>query len=277
MVNMANMASTENTENIDPSLFEIAIWRDWKWAKRMKGIYDIHCHIVPGVDDGAKDLKTSVRMLQKEYDDGVRNIIATPHFRYDMFEPSLEQVKKQFLRVRKAAAEIGEDGIQMYLGCELHSSMDMTDCLKKGERLTMSGSRYVLTEFRTSDEKSYIRERVQALIRKGYYPIIAHVERYHSVVKNGLDFIDELRDMGAYIQMNADSIIGEDGFMIKRFCKKVIKEEMLDFVGSDGHDLARRTPHIGKCYDKIEKMMGTDYADMIFISNPECIINNERF
>ena len=52
----------------------------------MKGIYDIHCHIVPGVDDGAKDLKTSVRMLQKEYDDGVRNIIATPHFRYDRSE-----------------------------------------------------------------------------------------------------------------------------------------------------------------------------------------------
>lgn len=140
----------------------------------------------------------------------------------------------------------------------------------------MSGSRYVLTEFRTSDEKSYIRERVQALIRKGYYPIIAHVERYHSVVKSGLDFIDELRDMGAYIQMNADSIIGEDGFMIKRFCKKVIKEEMLILWGLTVM-IHRRTPHIGKCYDKIEKMMGTDYADMIFISNPECIINNERF
>ena len=225
----------------------------------MKGIYDIHCHIVPGVDDGAKNLKMSVGMLQKEYDDGVRNIIATPHFRYDMFEPSLD------------------DGIQMYLGCELHSSMDMTECLKNGERLTMAGSRYVLTEFRTSDEKSYIRERVQALIRRGYYPIVAHVERYRSVVKGGLDFIDELRDMGAYIQMNADSIIGEDGFTVKRFCKKVIKEEMLDFVGSDGHDLAGRAPHIGKCYKKIEKMMGTDYADTIFISNPECIINNERF
>ena len=55
----------------------------------MKGIYDIHCHIVPGVDDGAENLKMSVRMLQKEYDDGVRGIIATPHFRYDMFEPSM--------------------------------------------------------------------------------------------------------------------------------------------------------------------------------------------
>lgn len=62
----------------------------------MKGIYDIHCHIVPGVDDGAENLKMSVRMLQKEYDDGVRGIIATPHFRYDMFEPSMELVKKQF-------------------------------------------------------------------------------------------------------------------------------------------------------------------------------------
>ena len=170
----------------------------------MKGIYDIHCHIVPGVDDGAENLKMSVRMLQKEYDDGVRGIIATPHFRYDMFEPSMELVKKQFLRLRKAAREIGDEGIEMYLGCELHSSMDMADCLKRGERLTMAGSRYVLAEFRTSDEKSYIRERIQALIRNGYYPIVAHVERYRSVVKSGIDFIDELRDMGAYIQMNAD-------------------------------------------------------------------------
>ena len=243
----------------------------------MKGIYDIHCHIVPGVDDGAKSLKMSVSMLQKEYDDGVRGIIATPHFRYDMFEPSAELVRKQFLRLQKVAGEIGEDGIRMYLGCELHSSMDMTDCLKKGERLTMSGSRYVLTEFRTSDEKSYIRERVQALIRRGYYPIIAHVERYQAVMKGGLDFIDELRDMGAYIQMNADSIIGRDGFTVKRFCKKVIREEMLDFVGSDGHDMEKRTPHMGKCYEKVRKMMGEEYADMLFISNPECIINNERF
>ena len=129
----------------------------------------------------------------------------------------------------------------------------------------------MLTEFRTSDEKSYIRERVQALIRKGYYPIIAHVERYHSVVKNGLDFIDELRDMGAYIQMNADSIIGEDGFMIKRFCKKVIKEEMLDFVGSDGHRQNERIPEIGRCVEKVEKTMGTEYAKKIFIKNPRKI------
>ena len=243
----------------------------------MKGLYDIHCHILPGVDDGSRNMEESLWMLNKEYNEGVRHVILTPHFRYDMFEPHMNIVTRQFMQLRRAAMNIGEDGMRLYLGCELHSSMDMADCLKRGERLTMAGSRYVLAEFRTSDEKSYIRERIQALIRNGYYPIVAHVERYRSVVKSGIDFIDELRDMGAYIQMNADSIIGDDGFMVKRFCKKVMKEEMLDFVGSDGHDMGKRTPHLGKAYEKVAKMMGEDYADMIFISNPECILNNERF
>ena len=87
----------------------------------MKELYDMHCHIVPGVDDGACDMKMSVRMLQKEYEDGVRCIIATPHFRYDMFEPSQQLILHNFLKLKEKAEEIGEEGIQMYLGCELHA------------------------------------------------------------------------------------------------------------------------------------------------------------
>lgn len=233
----------------------------------MKGIYDIHCHIIPGVDDGSKNLEMSRWMLQKEYDEGVRHIIATPHFRYDMFEASLNAVKKQFLRVKAAAEEIG---IELYLGCELHASMDMAACLKSGERLTMAGSRYVLTEFSTIDQKSYIRDRCQELIRWGYYPIIAHVERYRAV-KGDLDFVDELRSMGAYIQVNTDSITGKDGFTIKRFCKKLIKEDLLDFVGTDGHDKSKRVPEISRCCNQIEKVMGSGYAKKIFIDNPKKI------
>ena len=69
----------------------------------MTGLYDIHCHLLPGVDDGAKSLEESKWLLRKEYEDGVRNIIVTPHFRYKMFEPSLETVKRQFLRLQQAA------------------------------------------------------------------------------------------------------------------------------------------------------------------------------
>ena len=91
----------------------------------MKGLYDIHCHILPGVDDGARNMEESLWMLNKEYQEGVRHVILTPHFRYDMFEPHMNIVTRQFMQLRRAAMNIGDEGMRLYLGCELHSSMDM--------------------------------------------------------------------------------------------------------------------------------------------------------
>ena len=235
----------------------------------MTGLYDIHCHLLPGVDDGAKSLEESKWLLRKEYEDGVRNIIVTPHFRYKMFEPSLETVKRQFLRLQQAAEEVAGD-LTLYLGCELHSSMDMVSCLRKGERLTMAGSRYVLVEFSYGDEKAYIKERVQQLKLNGYNPIVAHEERYKAT-RGDLHFVDELKDLGAYIQVNADTISGKDGFGVKRFAKKLMKQDLLDFVGTDGHRKTERTPDMGKCYLQMVKTMGEDYTREILVKNPRKI------
>lgn len=235
----------------------------------MRGIYDIHCHILPGVDDGSKSMEESKWMLRKEYEDGVRRIIVTPHFRYDMFEPSMQTVKKQFLRLQAAAAEVGED-LELFLGCELHVSMDMVSCLKKGERLTMAGSRYVLVEFGNNDEKSYIKERIQKLKLNGYLPIIAHAERYRAV-KGNVDFVHELKSQGALIQVNADSISGKDGLSVKWFTKKLLKQELVDFIGTDGHGMKSRVPDMGKCYAQVLKTMGEEYTRKIFVENPKKI------
>ncbi len=237
----------------------------------MHGLFDIHCHIIPGVDDGSKSLEESIKMLEMEYKDGIRNIILTPHFRYDMFEASEETVQKQYARLVAAASERWAD-LKLYLGCELHTSMDMVECLRQGKRRTMAGSRYVLTEFSGGDGKTYVKERIQKLKFSGYYPIIAHVERYPSV-RDDLDLIEELRNMGACIQVNADTISGKDGFGMKRFAKKLMKEDLLDFVGSDGHGAKSRTPDMGKAYAVVVKVMGQSYADHIFIENPSKIIS----
>ena len=207
----------------------------------MKGLYDIHCHILPGVDDGARNMEESLWMLNKEYQEGVRHVILTPHFRYDMFEPHMNIVTRQFMQLRRAAMNIGDEGMRLYLGCELHSSMDMVECLKKGRRLTLAGSRYVLVEFSNGDEKNYIEERVRSLL------------------------------MGAHIQVNADTISGQDGFGAKTFARKVMKHGLLDFVGSDGHRKTERIPEIGKCVAKMEKTMGSEYVKKIFIKNPRKI------
>lgn len=88
--------------------------------------------LLPGVDDGASDYEDTKKLLRMEYDQGVRNIIATPHFRFRMFETPLSRVQEQFLLVQKAAAEIGDD-LQVYLGCEFHANMEMYRMLREGE------------------------------------------------------------------------------------------------------------------------------------------------
>ena len=238
------------------------------------GIYDIHCHIVPGVDDGSRNYEETEKLLRMEYEQGVRNIIVTPHFRFKMFETPIDRMKDQFLLVKRAAAEIGED-LAVYLGCEFHTNMEMPNMLRAGEVSTMAGSRYVLIEFSQSSEASYIRERLYNLISNGFKPIVAHIERYDAT-RSDLNFVEELTDMGASMQINADSIIGKEGFSTKRYCKKLMKYDLVRFVGSDCHNLSDRKSHMGAAYDYVSKKMGEDYADQLFIGNPRKILENAK-
>ena len=223
----------------------------------IKGIYDIHCHIVPGVDDGATDIGETVKLLRMEYEQGVRTVIATPHFRFRMFETPAEKVREQFRLVEKAASEISPD-LHVYLGCEFHANMEMLPMLREQKVMTMAGSRYVLTEFSHNSEESYIRERLSALLSGGYKPIMAHIERYEAT-RNSLDFVEELADMGVYMQINADSITGKEGFFTKRYCNKIMKDGLLHFVGSDCHNSAKRSSRIGEAYRMVSAKFGQDY------------------
>lgn len=232
----------------------------------MHGIYDVHCHLMPNVDDGAEDMEVTRKLLQMEFDQGVRTIYLTPHYRKGMFETSLEKIHQQFELVRQEAAQISSE-LRVVLGCEFHACMDMTELLKDGKRPAMGDSRFVLIEFSGRHDFRMMKERCYALLSSGYTPIVAHAERYPALYKK-FDELQELVDMGAYIQMNANSILGVDGFWMKQFCKKVMKLDLLHFVGSDAHDLKERSPQMGRCADYMEKVMGTEYARRILIENP---------
>lgn len=238
----------------------------------MTGLFDIHCHLLPDVDDGSDSLEETIKMLEMEYEQGVRTIFATPHFRRRMFEPTMTKVMEKYEAVKKEADRIG---IELYLGCEYHVNMDMAEVLRKGERPTMAGSPYVLTEFSGAAECDYVRERCFSLLSNGFIPLIAHIERYPSVVKN-IGFIVELSEMGARISVNAESILGKEGYSIKRFCKKLIKEDLLDFIGSDAHGVHHRTPQIGACAELLAKKYGEDYTMRIMKENPEEILKEGK-
>ena len=138
-------------------------------------LVDIHCHILPGVDDGSPDMETSRAMIRDAYEQGVRYIIATPHYRPEMFEPSMKKVIRVYHELRDYAEEVG---IGLRLGCEYYRNEQMIRHLDKKLRPTMLGSRYVLTEFSTNDSFVTVRNYIYELLTKGYRPIVAHVERY---------------------------------------------------------------------------------------------------
>lgn len=237
----------------------------------MGNIADMHCHIVPGVDDGARTLKDSLDIVKEEYRQGVRLIIATPHWRRGMFETDRHTVEEHFRLLKAAAAEPFPD-LNLYLGCEFHVHIDMIEEMRSSPLFRMNGTNIVLTEFSSEHNQDYIREALNKEISSGFTPIVAHIERYPDAFRD-LDFIAELQSMGAKIQVNADSVIGEEGRSVRKQIRKMIDSDLVDFIGSDAHNITDRACHLGQCAKTIEKHFGQAAVRKIMWQHPCEIIS----
>lgn len=236
---------------------------------RMK-YYDIHCHFVPGVDDGAQSTEAALELIEADYKDGVRVIFMTPHQRPRLFEVPLEKVVSRYEMIKTEALKRFPD-LEIYLGCECFMHMEVLERIERNPELRLGGGRFVLAEFSTTHSAGFILERTDELISAGYEVIIAHAERYYPI-REDIEFLKKLKRMGAYIQINADSIIGTYGHKMKKFCKKLLNEDLVDFVGSDAHNIKSRPPRIGKCADYVAKKYGMELRDKIFTNNPAGIV-----
>lgn len=232
---------------------------------------DMHCHLLYKVDDGAKTIEESVEMLKKASSQGVDTIILTPHYRHGMFAYPHDKIEEHFMKLVPYARELG---IRLFAGCEYHVNSDIVKAFDTGKCLTLAGSRYVLTEYEYQSEFSYIHKMTQELILHGYIPVIAHVERYGCIVADP-DCVDELREMGAMIQVNADAVLGLDGRLAKKFCKRLLKNELVDIIASDSHGIENRACHMKECFDYISKKYDVDYAVELLEKNPARIISDK--
>ena len=236
----------------------------------MIGMIDMHCHLVPGVDDGAQTKDEVKELLQMQYDGGVRTIILTPHYRKDMFEADSETVIKRATFVKQMTIDMGLD-MEVYLGCEYHANNDMIEELQQNECYRLNGGRYVLVEFSSAHSYAKVRNWIYQLITSGYKPIIAHIERYPMVVDK-TENLEELIRLGAMLQVSSGAVLGEHGFSTKMLTRKLLKKQMVHFIGSDAHDTTERYPNLDACATYVEKKYGTAYAKKIFITNPRCIL-----
>ena len=235
---------------------------------------DIHNHTLYGVDDGSASLKQSLDMLREAKRQGIDDVILTPHYRYGMFPYDTERVTEHFAILKREAEQAGID-IRLYLGCEYHVNSHFFDYMEEGRTKTLADTNYVLAEYGYSTEYSYICDMTREMGAYGYIPVIAHVERYECFIKKpGLLY--ELREMGAMIQINANSILGMDGRTAEKTTRKILKHELADIVASDTHDMAERRNMMGACRKLIEEKYSPAYARELFEINPAKVLEEYR-
>lgn len=229
---------------------------------------DIHNHSLYGVDDGAGGFEESIELLKEAYRQQIGAVILTPHYRHGMFGYPLEKIEEHYRQLLAAAEEIG---IRIYIGCEYHVDSGIEEAFRCGRCHTLADSDYILTEYSGQSEYSDIAKYTKRLLLNGYVPVIAHVERY-ACLREAPELCVELSDMGAMIQVNADSVLGLEGKAVQKFAKKMLKNRWVDIIASDTHDGKVRANHMAQCYGYIAKKYGESYANRLFIHNPGKII-----
>lgn len=208
-----------------------------------QGIVDIHAHILPSIDDGAKDWEEAGKMLDTAITQGIRTIIATPHYSRRV---SPERIRELVRMLTKEARRICPE-FMIYPGQEILYFDSMTEALKNGEALTLADSRYVLTEFMPTTPYQKMYQGVRKIQQAGYYPVIAHVERYEALRK--IESFQELREMGCLMQMNYQSLQGSAFDKNVRWCRKQVQQEQIHVLGTDMHHSVHRAPLVDKSLD----------------------------
>lgn len=234
------------------------------------GYCDIHSHILYGVDDGAVSIDEVSRMLSIAYSEGIRCMVATPHFIADGTNVSEQIINEIYENVLKEAKKISPD-FQIFLGHELYHSQDVIKYLQRGEAFTINKTDYILVEFWPRISYRDMWNSLQEYLYHGYYPILAHAERYIELLKKPERVHDIVRS-GIYIQLNFSSLLGRHSE--SDFCHKLLKKDWVHFLGSDTHGATIRPPYAREAADLIRKKYGIHTYEKLLWENPMAMLKN---
>lgn len=233
---------------------------------------DLHCHVLPGMDDGAPDLDTSLEMLMIAQTDGIDSIVATPHFIAGEYNNNTDAVLQK-LDELKTAAEVEGIFVKLYPGNELYIDPGIPALLKEGSVCTLNNSSYVLVEFPMADIPAYAADTLYHIRLEGYTPIIAHPER-NQKLGGDPDLLIEMIDAGALCQVNSSSITGIFGNRIKRTAFDMLRHGMVHLVGSDAHTAGGRAPRLAKARELVAADCGEELAVKLFEANAQAVMED---
>jgi protein-tyrosine phosphatase len=231
---------------------------------------DIHCHILPGIDDGSKSWEMTAEMCHMAAQDGITHIVATPHSN-DTWAYSRER----FTEMLGPLHDAGDGKLSFSLGCDFHFSYDnIQDALANPRRYTIGDTQYLLIEFSDYGIPPSVQEDVFSLRSNGMIPIITHPERNQPLL-NRPEMVLELVEHGCLVQITANSVTGTWGGKSKKMAEWLLHRGAVHVIASDAHNLDRRPPIMSKARDLVAEIVGAEAAEALVTGNPAAIVDGE--
>ena len=236
---------------------------------------DFHSHILPNIDDGSTSIGETINLIREASQVGFTGIISTSHYIQGYYEFNCQDRKKLLEFVEKKITENNIQNVKLYLGSEIYFSPEIEELIKSGKASTINNTRYVLFELPMNTKPLFVKEVVYKLIENGYIPIIAHPERY-SYVQEDIKYAEELARIGALFQSNYGSIIGMYGTGAKHALKKLLKNNLISFLGSDVHRTGQIYSQIPKILKKLNKLISTERLKQLTTLNAQRVLKDEE-
>lgn len=230
---------------------------------------DIHTHILPDVDDGAEDMQDALLMAELSVESGVTTVIATPHSNLpeEFGEYPDADIQMQLRKMRNCLLE-REVPLQILSGMEIYATEDVLEKIRGGSLISLNDSGRYLVEFGFHKRSFWITEILNELCEHGYFPIVAHPERYACVQKHPEVVLDWL-DMGCQLQINKGSFFGNFGRGSFLAANKLLQNETVTYVASDAHSPYQRTTYMRDIYDFFRLEYSSSLAKKLLTENPQ--------
>ena len=233
---------------------------------------DLHCHLLPDIDDGAANLATAMEMARLSVADGVRVIACTPHIFPGVYSNSGPDIRR---RVAQLQAELDAAHIDCRLvsGSDAHVTPNFVDGLKSGRILSLADSRYVLVEPPHQILPPNMDRFFFELLAAGYVPIVTHPERTSWADANH-DLLRRIVHSGVWMQLTAGSIVGRFGGRAKSRSERMLREHMVHIVASDAHDAVNRPPLLSEALPALRGLVGDEETENLVNARPAAILEN---
>ena len=235
---------------------------------------DIHCHILPHIDDGSRSLEMSLDMVATAYDSGVRSMIATPHCYPGLYDTYAGEALQQSWDELYHAVHAAGIPVHLYQGMEIMAFNELPEALRRGEVWTLNGTRYFLIEFAFNEDPDYCKTILSSCLSAGYLPVVAHPARYYFVQEDP-SLVYEWYTMGCAIQLNKDVLLRRCGQAAYEVGNSLLRHHLVSCIASDAHRSNMRTTDLDEIRDFLVNEYNEEYAYMLLEENPSRILNGQ--